>query len=295
MKHLISAALLLAAAAPLLAGSGVQPGLDVQGPPDVAREVGIDQKLDSQVPLDLTFRDEAGNEVRLGDYFGEKPVVLVLAYYRCPKLCNLVLNALLQSFREMSFTVGKEFNVVTVSFDPRETPELAAAKKRSYVEKYGRDGAEGGWHFLTGAKPQIDALAEAVGFRYRYLEKEDLYAHASGIMVLTPGGRLSRYFYGISYSPRDLRFGLIEASNNKIGTPADQALLLLCLHYDVKTGTYVSVMSWVRVASALTVVGLLGFLAWGWRRNRRREVLPAPSASEGEKPSLALGAGEEGS
>jgi protein SCO1/2 len=269
MKYLVPAALLLGVAAPLLAGPGGQPNLDVQGPPDVAREVGIDQKLDSQVPLDARFRDEAGGEVRLGDYFGEKPVVLVLAYYRCPKLCNVVLNAMLQTFREMSFTVGKEFNVVTISFDPRETPELAAAKKRSYVEKYGRDGAEAGWHFLTGDRPQIDAVADAVGFRYRYVEKEDLYAHASGIMVLTPTGRVSRYFYGISFSPRDLRFGLIEASENKIGSPAEKAFLWLCLHYDEKTGTYVAVMSWVRAASALTVVALLGFLGWGWRRRAR--------------------------
>jgi protein SCO1/2 len=274
MRYLVSAALLLWAAGPLAAGPGGQPGLDVQGPPDAAREVGIDQKLDSPVPLDLRFRDEAGAEVRLGDYFRDKPVVLVLAYYRCPKLCNVVLNAMLQTFREMSFTVGKEFEVVTVSFDPRETPELAAAKKQGYVEKYGRDGADAGWHFLTGEKSQIDALADAVGFRYRYVEKEDLYAHASGIMVLTPKGRVSRYFYGISYSPRDLRFGLIEASQNKIGSPADQALLLLCLHYDAKTGKYTTVMGWVRGASALTVVALLGFLAWGWRRNRRRAASP---------------------
>src|SRR5262249_43586174 len=163
------------------------------------------------------------------------PVVLVLAYYRCPKLCNVVLTSLLTAFREMSFTVGKEFNVVTVSFDPREQPDLAAAKKKSFLDKYGREGAEGGWHFLTGEKPQIDALADAVGFRYRYVEKEDQYAHAAGIMVLTPQGRVSRYFYKMPFSPRDLRLGLVEASENKIGSPADQ-ILLLCLHYDARSG-----------------------------------------------------------
>ncbi len=273
MRCLLSAALLLCAAAPLFAGPAGQPGIDVQGPPDVARQVGIDQNLDAQVPFEATFRDEAGETVRLGDCFQGRPVVLVLAYYRCPKLCNVVLNAMLTTFREMSFTIGKEFDVVTVSFDPRETPELAAAKKRSYVQQYGRDGGERGWHFLTGEKSQIDALAEAVGFRYRYLEKEDLYAHASGIMVLTPQGRVSRYFYGAHYSPRDLRLGLVEASQDKIGSPADQ-ILLLCLHYDVKTGTYTSVMGWVRAASALTVLGLLTFLGWGWRRNRRRAASP---------------------
>jgi protein SCO1/2 len=289
MRYLLLAAALLGGAAPLLAGAAGQPALEVQGPPEAARDIRIEQKLDAQVPLDLDFRDEAGQAARLGDYFGDRPVVLVLAYYRCPKLCNLVLNGLLQTFREMSFTVGKEFNVVTVSFDPRETPELAAAKKQSYVEKYGRDGAAAGWHFLTGDKPQIDALAQAVGFRYRYLEKEDLYAHASGIMVLTPQGRVSRYFYGIRYSPRDLRLGLVEASENRIGSPADQ-VLLLCLHYDARTGTYTTVMGWVRGAALLTIASLLGFFVWSWRRNRRE---PAPSASAG-RPSLALGAGEEG-
>jgi protein SCO1/2 len=269
MKSLLSAALLSCLPTLLLAGPAGQPAVDVQGPPEVAREVGIDQKLDSQVPLDLEFRDESGRTIHLDDCFGGKPVVLVLAYYRCPKLCNIVLNSVLTSFREMKFTVGQEFNVVTVSFDPRETPELAAAKKKSYLDRYGRDGAEAGWHFLTGDKPQIDALANAVGFRYRYVEKEDLYAHASGIMVLTPQGRVSRYFYGNSFSPRDLRLGLVEASENKIGSPADQ-ILLLCLHYDSRSGTYVTVMSWMRAAGALTVVGLLGFIVWSWRRNRRR-------------------------
>jgi protein SCO1/2 len=279
MKYLLLAVALLGAAAPLFAGSDAQTRMDVQGPPQEAKDIRIEQRLDSQVPLDLDFRDEMGQTVRLGDYFGGKPVVLVMAYYRCPKLCNMVLNGLLQTFREMSFTVGKEFNVVTVSFDPREQPELAAAKKQSYLEKYRRDGAEVGWHFLTGQKPQIDALAEAIGFRYRYVEKDDLYAHASGIMVLTPLGRVSRYFYGIHYSPRDLRLGLVEASQDRIGSPADQ-ILLLCLHYDARTGTYTSIMGWVRGASALTVVALLAYLVWSWRRNRRGVVSP-PVATGG--------------
>ncbi len=291
MKYVGTAAALLTVAAVAFAGPAGQPAVEVQGPPEVAKDIRIDQKLDSQVPLDLEFRDESGQPVRLGDCVGGKPVVLVLAYYRCPKLCNLVLNSVLTAFREMKFTVGQEFNVVTVSFDPRETPELAAAKKRSYVEKYGRDGAEAGWHFLTGQKPQIDALADAVGFRYRYVEKEDVYAHASGIMVLTPQGRVSRYFYKMPFSPRDLRLGLVEASENKIGSPADQ-VLLLCLHYDARSGTYTAVMSWVRAAGVLTVVALVGFVVWSWRQNRRRAALSARSASEG--PSLALRAGEEG-
>jgi protein SCO1/2 len=268
MKYLLLTAALLVAPAPLLAGPAGQPGMEVQGPPEEARGIRIEQKLDAQVPPDLTFRDETGQEVRLQSYFGDRPVVLVLAYYRCPKLCNVVLSQLLQTFREMSFTVGKEFNVVTVSFDPRETPELAAAKKKTYLDQYGRAGAEEGWHFLTGDKPQIDALADAVGFRYRYVEKEDLYAHASGIMVLTPQGRVSRYFFHMPFSPRDLRLGLVEASQNKIGSRVD-AVLLLCLHYDARSGTYTLVMSWVRVAAVLTVVALLTFFVWSWRRNRR--------------------------
>jgi protein SCO1/2 len=277
MKYLLTAAL-LGLAVPAFAGPAGQPGMEVQGPPEAAKDIRIEQKLDAQVPLDAEFRDEAGQTVRLGDYLGDKPVVLVLAYYRCPKLCNMVLSGLLQTFREMSFTVGKEFNVVTVSFDPRDQPDIAAAKKQSYLEKYGRAGAEVGWHFLTGEKSQIDALADAVGFRYRYVEKEDLYAHASGIMVLTPEGRVSRYFYGIHYSPLDLRLGLVEASQNKIGSPADQ-VLLLCLHYDVRTGTYTAVMSWVRAAGLLTIVALLGFFVWSWRRNRAAR--PRTPLSEG--------------
>jgi protein SCO1/2 len=283
MRYVVLAAALLVWTAPLLAGPTGQPNVDVQGPPEAAKEVRIEQNLDAQVTLDLWFRDEAGQRVLLGDCLGDKPTVLVLAYYRCPKLCNVVLGGLLQTCREMSFTVGQEFNVVTVSFDPRETPELAAAKKASYLEKYGRAGADAGWHFLTGEKSQIDALARAVGFRYRYVEKEDLYAHASGIMVLTPQGRVSRYFYGIRYSPRDLRLGLVEASQNKVGSPADQ-VLLLCLHYDVRTGTYTAVMGWVRGASALTVAALAGFIVWSWRRNRAARFIVSrtdKSATEG--------------
>ncbi len=280
MKHLISAAVVLTLATPLFAGSAGQPNIDVQGPPDVVKEVRIDQKLDAQVPLDLSFRDDNGQTVRLGDLFEGKPVVLVLAYYRCPKLCNVVLNAVTTAFREMSFTVGKEFNVITVSFDPREGPELAAAKKKNYLERYGREGAEAGWHFLTGDKPQIDALADSVGFRYRYVEKEDLYAHAAGIMVLTPHGRVSRYYYQMPFNTRDLRLGLVEASQNQIGSPADQ-VLLLCLHYDARSGTYVAVMSWVRAASLLTIAAIVGFVVWSWRRNRRATPVQARSASEG--------------
>ena len=193
--------------------------------------------MDSQVPLDLHFRDESGKQVRLGDFFGQKPVVLSLVYYECPMLCTLVLNGMVTSFKVLSFDVGKEFEVVTVSFNPREKPPLAAAKKQAYLKRYGRPNAEKGWHFLTGDQDQITKLADAVGFRYTYDPKTEQYAHASTIIVLTPKGHVARYYYGIEYAPRDLRLGLIEASANKIGSPVDQ-VLLYCYHYDPLTGKY---------------------------------------------------------
>ncbi len=205
--------------------------------PPLLQNVGFDQRLNEQVPLDLAFRDEQGRDVELADYFHGKPVILVLAYYRCPMLCNLVLNGLTQTMRDISFDAGREFEVVTVSFDPRETPELAAAKKKTYVDRYGRSGAENGWHFLTGQQESIEPLAHAVGFRYKYDAFRDEFAHASGIVILTPGGKVSRYFYDIKYSPRDVRLGLVEASENKIGSPIDQ-VLLFCFHYDPAEGKY---------------------------------------------------------
>jgi protein SCO1/2 len=229
--------------------------------PSALKKMGFDQRLNEQVPLDLTFTDETGKAVRLGEYFGEKPVILVLAYYRCPMLCTLVLNGLTQALRDMPFTIGKEFNVVTVSFDPRETPDLAAAKKKTYMTSYGRPGADDGWHFLTGKQDAIEKLTKAVGFRYEYNAKEDLYNHASGIMVLTPRGKISRYFFNISFPARDLRLGLVEASADKIGSPADE-ILLYCFHYDPATGKYsASILNFVRLGGLLTVVGLIG-LVW---------------------------------
>ena len=172
------------------------------GNADLLKKVGFDQRLNEQVPLDLEFTDDAGKAVRLRDYFGEKPVILVLAYYKCPMLCTLVLNGLTQALRETPFTIGKEFNVVTVSFNPRETPNLAAAKKKTYLKSYGRPGAADGWHFLTGKEEAIEKLTKAVGFRYLYDAKQDQYIHTSGIVILTPKGKISRYFYGISYPAR---------------------------------------------------------------------------------------------
>lgn len=228
--------------------------------PPVLRDVGIDQKLDNQVPLDLWFRDETGRDVKLGQYFGQKPVVLVLAYYDCPMLCTLVLNGLLHGLEGLKYNVGQEFEVVTVSFDPTETPALAAAKKAIYVGLYGRPNASAGWHFLTGEEASIRELAQAVGFRYNYDPNTKQYVHATGIMVLTPGGRLARYFYGIRYPSGNLRLALDEASQGKIGSRVDQ-LLLYCSQYDPATGKYSVIISHIlKIAALLTVLSLGGLI-----------------------------------
>jgi protein SCO1/2 len=238
--------------------------------PPVLRSVGFDQKLDAQVPLDLEFRNEAGQSVQLRDYFNGKPVILVLAYYKCPMLCTQVLNGLTRALLDLKFDVGREFNVVTVSFDPRETSALAAAKKKTYLERYGRPGADQSWHFLTGEPEPITRLTDAVGFRYTYDPRNDQFAHASGIMILTPTGRLSRYFYDIAFSPRDLRLGLVEASANRIGSPVDQ-VLLFCFHYDPAEGKYGPIiMNFVRLGGVLTLLAVGTLLAVLWRQERRQ-------------------------
>ena len=243
------------------------------------QEIGIDQKLGDKLPLDLEFRDERGDKVRLGEYFREKPVVLALVYYRCQNLCTEVLNGFLKTSQAVKFTIGEDYEVVTISFDPNDTSELAAEKKANYVRAYRREGAARGWHFLTGEPESIRKLTEAVGFRYRYDEKSDQYAHASGIMVVTPDGRLSRYFYGIEYPPNDLRLGLVESSQQKIGSPVDQ-ILLLCYHYDPLTGQYgLAISGALRIAGLATVLGLGGFLVAMFRKERRRERLVRDEAS----------------
>ena len=243
-----------------LYGARPVPGQVATGLPKALKNVGIDQKLNEQIPLDAVFRDEQGREVKLGDFFGKKPVVLALVYYTCPMLCTQVLNGMLSSFRQVSFNIGEQYEVVTVSFDPRETPELAAAKKQIYVKGYNRPGTEASWHFLTGDAANIKRLTDATGFRFVWDEQTNQFAHASGIMVLTPEGKLARYFYGIDYPPRDLRLGLVEASQNKIGTPVD-ALMLYCYHYDPATGKYGAVvMNIMRLAGGVTVVLIVGLL-----------------------------------
>ncbi|HJP93453.1 MAG TPA: SCO family protein [Pyrinomonadaceae bacterium] len=246
-----------------LYGARPASGNSSTGLPTALRDVRIEQKLDQQLPLDLTFRDETGQQVKLGQYFGQKPVVLALVYYSCPMLCTQILNGMVTSFRVLPFQIGKEFEVVTVSFDPRETNTLAAKKKQVYVDylpEKMRAEARDGWHFLTGDEANIAQLAAAVGFHYRYDEATKQFAHASGIMLTTPQGKLSRYFYGIEYPARDLRLGLIESSENKIGSPVDQ-LLLYCYHYDPATGKYgAAIMKVMRVAGVVTVLGLIAML-----------------------------------
>ncbi|HSE36926.1 MAG TPA: SCO family protein [Blastocatellia bacterium] len=233
-------------------------------------EVRIDQRLNELLPLDVVFRDENGNKVKLGDYFGDKPVVLAFVYYTCPMLCNQVLNGMTSGLDVLkTFSIGKEFEVVTVSFDPRETPELAREKKETYIKWYDRESAAEGWHFLTGDQLNIDRLTDAAGFHYKWDEKTAQFIHASGIMIATPDGRLARYFYGIEYAPKDLRLGLVEASDGKVGSPVDQ-LLLYCYHYDPTSGKYgLMVMNLMMAGGILTVIAMIAmFIVF-----RRRDLL----------------------
>ena len=247
--------------------------------PEILKEIGIDQRLDAQLPLSLAFRDEAGRAVTLGDFFGKRPVILALVYYNCPMLCTQVLNGLVGSLNVMSLDAGTDFDVVAVSFDARETPDLAAEKKKTYCERYGRPGAAAGWHFLTGDQESIDALTQAVGFGYSYDSARDQFAHASGLVVLTLTGKVSRYLYGIKFAPRDVRLGLVEASDNKIGSPVDQ-VLLFCFHYDPAEGKYgAKVMTFVRAGGVLTLVSLIAMVMYFLRREGRLTNavrIPAP-------------------
>ncbi|MGE5755558.1 MAG: SCO family protein [Planctomycetaceae bacterium] len=246
-------------------------------------KVAFDQNLDARLPLDLPLRDEEGRAIRLGDLLGKKPALLTLVYYECPMLCNEVLNSLLRSLNALSFEVGDEFDVITVSIDPTETPALAVEKKRRYLSRYGttpgvgyrrRGDAERGWHFLTAGEPAIERLAGVVGFRYAYDPESKQYAHPAGIVVLTPEGRVSRYFYGISYPVRDLKLALMEASARKIGSPMDQ-ILLMCFHYDPRTGKYNFVIIKVlQFFGVVTLASLGTYMVLMFRRDRRRAALP---------------------
>lgn len=253
----------------LLAFMGVDQGQAHAGRPDLLREVGLDQRLNEQLPLDLAFRDEAGRSVELRRFFGKRPVILVLAYYECRTLCPLVLDGLLKSLRVLSFDAGREFSVVVASIDPRETPAVAAARKAKYIERYGRPGTAEGFHFLSGDAASIGKLTRSVGFRYAYDATTAQFAHASGILVLTPQGRIARVFSGIEFSPKDLRLSLVEASANRIGSVLDQ-VLLYCYRYDPATGKYgLVIMNTIRLGGLATVLALGTFITLMVRRERR--------------------------
>jgi protein SCO1 len=236
--------------------------------PAALRDVAFDQKLDRPVPLDLAFRDESGQSVRLADYFKQKPIVLTFVYYKCRDLCPLLLDGVVRSLRALSFDAGKEFDLITVSIDPHDSPALAAAKKKDFVDQYARPGAGAGWHFLTGDETAIQKLTQSVGFHYTYDSHTGEFAHATGMVLLTPNGKTARYYYGIDFSPRDLRLGLIEAAAGKIGSPIDQ-LLLFCYHYDPVTGKYgLLITRLIRVAGAATVLIMGAFILLMLRRER---------------------------
>ncbi len=274
MDSLHSCCSRLAVAALLVLGVAVPAPAHEATPAELLSQVGFDQRLNQQVPLDLMFRDETGQAVRLGNYFGERPVILSLVYYHCTTLCPLILDGLVKSLDGIPFDMGRQYTVLTVSIDPREGPGEAAAKRMQFLPRYGRPGAEGGWHFLTGEEPSIRQLTQALGFRYAYDAKTDDFAHPAGIVILTPQGKISRYFYGIDFSVRDLRLGLIDASAGRIGNLIDQ-VLLYCYHYDPATGKYgLIVMNLVRLLGLATVLILGGFITLMLRRERLARPKP---------------------
>jgi protein SCO1/2 len=264
VKRLLSLAAVLALALPLAADSST--------PPRLPGKVSIAQNLDSQLPLDSMFRDEHGQIVRLGKYFdGKRPVLLNFMYFDCPMLCSMVQEGTTNVLSQLPFTVGEEFDVVTISIDPRDKPSRAMEMKEKYLKRYGKMSAASGWHFLTGHETAITSVTKAVGFDYSYDLASNQFAHGAAIIILTPQGRVSRYFFGTEFPARDVRLGLVEASANKIGTAADQ-ILLLCYHYDPATGKYSrNAMMFVRAGGVATMLGLGGFIFAMARRDRRKD------------------------
>jgi protein SCO1/2 len=254
------------------------------GGPPILRDVGIDHHEGDAIPFDATFVDENGQSVRLAQYFGQKPVILALVYYRCPMLCTMVLNDLTRSMNSLPTSAGKDFTVLAVSFDPAETPELAAAKKQQYIRAYRRPNSEAGWHFLTGPQESISRLTAAVGFRYAWDAKNKQWAHSSGLVILTPQGRIARYFYGIDYAPTDLRLALAEAGKQKISPPASTRILLYCFHYDPSTGKYgLAIMRLLQTGGIITLL-LLGGSIWLTVRRDRRTAGPAFPIAQPKQP-----------
>jgi protein SCO1/2 len=254
---------------PSARGYKQETGMTASAMPKALQGIGFDQNIDQHIPLDTIFKDESGATVRLGDYFGKRPVVLVFAYYDCPMLCTQVIHGLSSALGVLSLAPGKDFEIVTVSFNPGDTPAAAAAKKAVYLERYKEPGAAAAWHFLTGDDASIERLTKAAGFRYAWDADTKQFAHPSGIIVVTPDGRLARYLFGIEYGPRDLRFAIVEASAGKVGSVVD-SLLLYCYHYDPVMGRYgLVIMRAMRLAGAATVLALGAFIALMLRRERR--------------------------
>lgn len=259
---------------PLYSPKAYEPGQSSNGLPSALSSVSIEQKLNEALPLDAVFTDEEGRQVRIGDYFGKgRPVVLALVYYECPMLCTEVLNGVTGAAKGIpDFDIGKDYDVLAISFDARENgkPGLAKNKKDSYVARYGREASAAGWHFLTGEQSEIDKVTKAVGFNYYYDAQTEQFAHAGGVMVITTEGRISRYLYGVEYAPRDMRFAIIDSSQNKIGKLTDQ-LLLYCYHYDPATGTYgFKVLMFIRAVGVATMLGIVAMWVYFWRKNKKK-------------------------
>ena len=271
-KQVVRSLFLLLGMALLATASGAQAAgaPESDGRPAILQDVGIDQRLDEQLPMQARFKDDTGREVALGDLFQGKPAVLAFVYYDCPMLCTQVLNGMTSALGVLKFDAGKEFEVIAISIDPRETPSVAAAKKNVYLQRYKRPGAAAGWHFLTGKPEAISAATKAAGFRYAWDKQTQQFAHASAVMIVTPRGRIAQYYYGIEYPPKDLRLGLVEASQNRIGTVVDH-VLLYCYHYDPATGRYGAVvMNMLRAMAAATVLAMGTFVFTMVRRDLRQ-------------------------
>jgi protein SCO1/2 len=238
--------------------------------PGILKEVSFRQQLNEQLPLDAAFKDEAGRDVRLGDYFKTgKPVVLAFVYYQCTMLCTQVMNGISSALKVLTFTPGQDFDVVLVSFDPRDTPQAATEKKAAHLKYWSKESTAGGWHFLNGTEGEIRRATQAAGFSYQWDERNQQFAHVSGVLVVTPDGRLSRYFYGIEYSPKELRLALVESGKGAIGSKIDE-LLLYCFHYDPESGRYgVVVMNLIRLGGVITVALVAGFILLMRRRETR--------------------------
>jgi protein SCO1/2 len=277
----------LAAGAAVARGGPPAPPADGRAeyaPPDL-QDIGIDEKSGSTIPLDLVFVDETGKAVKLDQYFHhDRPVVLQLSYFGCPMLCTLVSNGLVESLNDLTLTMGKDFEVINVSFDPSETSDLAWMKKKSFLEAYNRPAGAESWHFLTGKPEQIKQLTQAVGFKYKWIEQKHQFSHPAALMLLTPDGKISRYLYGVKYDPRTLRLSLVEASQGKVGSTTDR-ILLTCFHYDASAGKYTATaMGIMRIAGVLTVIGIASVLGLALRREARAK---ARDASGGDSVSGA--------